>query len=197
MKQYSVKTGTPEHWDKAEVLSDFTYPWQTDTPPKTTFNALHDATHFYFFFEAFDSEIQEKLHRLKTVEPRHSDRVEIFFKKDDAMDPYYCLEMDPLGRAMDFEGRFYRQSNHSWNWPEGHFTFQASVHSEGYSVTGSISLSSLRDLGMLEHTTLQAGLYRCHYVGEEPTWISWVEPNSEKPDFHIPSSFGTLLLNKS
>jgi len=29
-----------------------------------------------------------------------SDRVEIFLKKDDSMDPYYCLELDADGRAL-------------------------------------------------------------------------------------------------
>ena len=48
---------------------------------------------------------------------------------------------------------------------------------------------------------LKAGLYRGEYVtlpnGKIDTkWISWVMPDSEEPDFHIPSSFGILKLGK-
>jgi hypothetical protein len=28
------------------------------------------------------------------------------------------------------------------------------------------------------------------------SWISWLKPTSETPDFHIPSAFGTLVLSE-
>ena len=181
-------------WNQAYLLSDFMYPWRENNPPKTEFRALRDEHKFYFLYKAEDPSIKDKIEKLKRNHIRDCDRVEIFFKRDDDLNPYYCLEIDPLGRVMDFEGRFYRNSNHDWNWPAGHLEINASSDDLGYTVEGSITFQSLRDLSLLQNDTLQAGLYRCHYVNNNPTWIAWVKPDSEKPDFHIPSSFGTLTL---
>ena len=130
-----------------------------------------------------------------------SDRVEIFFKADDKMNPYYALELDALGRVLDTEGKFYRDIDFDWTWPEGHLKVKANTDQEGYTVEGSISFESLRKLGMYkDDKILNAGLYRGEYGTTESSgkvqtkWISWVIPKSEKPDFHIPSSFGVLKL---
>lgn len=44
-----------------------------------------------------------------------------------------------------------------------------------------------------------AGLYRGEYYHKEADkiaikWISWVVGNTDKPNFHVPSSFGVLKL---
>ena len=190
----SIGTGNDPLWQRAVLLSDFTYPWREDSPPKTEFRALWNEERLYFLYNAEDPLIQRKIKRMERNDTRDCDRVEIFFRKDEELNPYYCLEIDPFGRAMDFEGRFYRNSNHNWSWPEGHLELNATIDQAGYTVEGSITLESLRDLGILQNSKIEAGLYRCHYIGEESTWISWVKPDSKKPDFHIPSSFGTLHL---
>ena len=67
-------------------------------------------------------------------------------------------------------------------------------------VEGSITLASLRDLDLLNNDELQAGLFRgeCLKAGDTQSsfsWISWVKPDSDHPDFHIPSSFGVIKLS--
>lgn len=192
--------GTDQAWATAAELTDFSFPWRTDTPPPTTFRALWDDTHFYFLYRASDPEIIVKQEGLGERDVVQSDRVEIFFKSDDRMDPYYSLEMDALGRVLDTEGRFYRNIDLDWKWPEDHLQLKASTDDEGYWVEGSITLESLRQLGMYQDNhILKAGLYRGEYLEQadgssEVRWISWIIPDSESPDFHIPSSFGELLL---
>ena len=187
-------------WDQAIALTDFTYPWRDETPPATTFKALWTDTHFFFLYRAADTEIITKERGLGERDPVDSDRVEIFFKADDKMSPYYALEMDALGRVLDTEGYYHRQIDFDWNWPAGELILQASRDNSGYVVEGSISFSSLEELGMYKgERELQAGLYRGEYLtndkGEITTkWISWVIPDSQTPDFHIPSSFGLLQL---
>ena len=193
--------GDDPAWQKATALSDFTYPWRTDHPPLTTFRALWDEQFFYFLYRAEDPDIITKTTDGGERDVVNSDRVEIFFKSDDNMDPYYSLEMDALGRVLDTEGRYYRNVDFKWNWPEGGLILKASTDEEGYWVEGAISLASLRQLGMLEGNELKAGLYRGEYLqkenGEtEVRWISWIIPDSEKPDFHIPSSFGILVFGE-
>ncbi|HVW62740.1 MAG TPA: sugar-binding protein [Puia sp.] len=86
-----------------------------------------------------------------------------------------------------------------WSWPSGQLTVKASRAGDGYIVEFAISVRSLQDLGLLENNRLQAGLFRAECKGmidgrADLRWISWVRPASDHPDFHIPSAFGTLVL---
>ena len=192
--------GSDTAWSNAKALSDFSYPWRTESAPTTTFKALWDDNYLYFLFRADDSNIWLKKEGLGEKDVVASDRVEIFFKADDEMNPYYSLEMDALGRVLDTEGRYYREIDFGWNWPKGGLLLKASIDETGYWVEGAISFVSLRQLGMYkEDQLLQAGLYRGEYQPQadgkqEVKWISWIKPDSETPDFHIPSSFGLFQL---
>lgn len=192
--------GTDKAWEKVNELTQFKDYWSTDSAPFTSFKALWSETHVYFLFRAMDAGIIFKKTGLEEKDAVESDRVEIFFKADDGMNPYYSLEMDALGRVLDTKGQFYRKIDVDWNWPEGHLIVKASIDERGYWVEGAISLKSLRYLGMYQNDgILKAGLYRGEYTSSvdgstKPRWLSWINPKSERPDFHIPSSFGTLKL---
>lgn len=213
-KSYTVKKIAPNQilldgqgndsiWNEALPLEDFQYPWRAEDPPKTTFKALWDESNLYLLYHADDPDIITKLDDLGERDVVNSDRVEIFFKKDDQMDPYYALELDALGRILDTEGRFYRKVDFDWSWPQDQLVVKASQHDQGYTVEVSISMASLKKLGMWEpgQNYLHAGLYRGEYTRNsagktEVKWISWVQPDSPTPDFHIPSSFGQLKLSQ-
>lgn len=192
--------GSDANWENAIELTDFTYPWRTEDAPNTSFKALYDSENFYFLYRATDAEILTKERGLGERDAVESDRVEIFFKADDKMDPYYSLELDALGRILDTEGKYYRKIDLDWTWPIGHLMVKSSIDADGYWVEGAISFASLRQLGLYkDDNILQAGLYRAEYVTQAdgkiiPKWISWILPASENPDFHIPSSFGTFIL---
>ena len=193
--------GDSPAWESAAVLTDFIYPWREDSPPPTAFRALWDGEYFYFLYRATDPLIITPQGSEPEKDVLGSDRVEIFFKANDKMDPYYTLELDALGRIFDAECRFYRQVDPAWAWPEGQLQLHASQDEKGYTVEGAISIGSLKQLGMLQGNRLLAGLYRGEYLPKadgttETRWISWIRPDSEKPDFHIPSSFGALILQE-
>jgi hypothetical protein len=190
------------NWDQAIVLNEFTYPWPEERAGNITFRALWNDFRFYFRFDVLSSDVKvfsETNHKMEVIE---SDRVEIFFRTDSNLNPYYCLEMDPLGRMLDYRARYYRQFEYNWQWPdEDQIGITASVSEAGYAVEGSISMASLNQLSLLTGHELQAGLYRgeCTGITEKKgrfKWISWVKPESEKPDFHIPSSFGVIKLQE-
>ena len=192
--------GSDPVWEKANSLTDFQYPWREEQAPLTSFKALWDEENLYLLYYANDPDIIAKEKGLGERDVVDSDRVEIFFKKDDEMNPYYALELDALGRILDTEGHYYRKVDFAWNWPENHLIVKASRDENGYWVEASISFASLKQLGMWEEGQrfLNVGLYRGEYVKEGGKtivkWISWIKPDSETPDFHIPSSFGKLLL---
>ncbi|MBX2841913.1 MAG: hypothetical protein KTR26_09075 [Flammeovirgaceae bacterium] len=187
-------------WENAEVLKDFFYPWQKDTPPPMEFRALWNEERFYFQFIVKDQNILVKNLSEDKMEVIYSDRVEIFFKRDDQMKPYYCLEMDPESKTLDYFGNFHRDFDFSWSWPGSkNLIVNGEIQQDGYQVSGSISIASLKNLGLFENGKMQAGLFRgrCLAIKEpesEMEWISWVDPQTKEPDFHVPTSFGILKL---
>ncbi|MEP7323821.1 MAG: sugar-binding protein [Saprospiraceae bacterium] len=189
-------------WNQANVLSDFQYPWNEGTPPTMTFQALHDRDYLYGLYRVVDPKkiLIYQLNNSKR-EILSSDRVEIFFRKNEKMDPYYGLELDAAGRIYDQEAYYHRKFNADWTWPAGELKVKAEVNSTGYTLEFAISKKSLIKLGLLKDNTIEAGLYRGECIELEGNqaefkWISWVKPDSQTPDFHIPSSFGMLILEK-
>ncbi len=210
-KNYSVKkilgeaitvTGKGEspQWKNGTELTDFTYPWETEKPPRTSFKALHNNEWLYLFYQVKDENIQVLVKENAKIEVIYSDRVEIFMRKDSNMVPYYGLELDPNGRVYDYEAELPRKFNDQWTWPAGQLIVRASRTSDGYLVEVAISKESLKQLGLLKGNKIEAGLFRgeCSEAieGSESKikWISWVKPDSQTPNFHIPSAFGLLIL---
>ncbi len=165
-----------------------------------SFRALWDDDRFYFRFDVESILVRTYLAENHKMEVLDSDRVEIFFRRNDRLDPYYCLEIDALGRVLDYRASFYRIFEYEWQWPgNNQLKVESAQIESGYIVEGSITLASLRDLALLDNNELQAGLFRgeCLKVRDPQSgfsWISWVKPDSDQPDFHIPSSFGVINL---
>lgn len=191
-------------WEKANVICDFSYPWEDKEAPTTRFRALWDDNYFYFRYDVEDENVLtyiDKDHKMEVVD---SDRVEIFIRKDEKLNPYYCLEMDARARVLDYTTKFYRDYDYLWEWPKpDNLRVKAFENKTGYIVEGAISLSSLKDLGLFKNNELEIGLFRGHCmelpVGDADAdlrWISWVKPDSDEPDFHIPSSFGIFKFVK-
>ncbi len=186
-------------WHNAIELTDFVYPWETEQPPLTSFKALHNNDWLYCLYKVNDKSINVYVKSDDKSEVVYSDRVEIFFRKDARLSPYYCLELDPHGRVYDYKAEYHRKFNPSWSWPEGQLIVKANKLSDGYTVEIAISKKSLMKLELLIGKTVEAGLFRgdCIEITEDNSkikWISWVRPNSSTPDFHIPSAFGILKL---
>jgi Carbohydrate family 9 binding domain-like len=189
-------------WKQANILSEFQYPWNEGTPPLMTFQALHDGDYLYGLYRVIDQKkilIYQQNNTKREI--LSSDRVEIFFRKDEKMDPYYGLELDPLGRIYDQEAHFHRKFNSEWTWPAGELLVKGEINPTGYTLEFAISKKSLIKLGLLSNNKIESGLYRGECIELDGNkadfkWISWVKPDSQTPDFHIPSSFGILFLEK-
>ena len=112
------------------------------------------------------------------------------------MDSDYCAEIDPKGKVMDYEAHNYRKFDFNWNFKD--LKLATSVGKDSYRVEGSISLKTLRKLGLISpEGEIRMGVYRADYfddAGERVIWSSWIVPDAAEPDFHIPSSLGILKL---
>lgn len=201
MKRYLVRHRSESdlNWSDANLLTDFTFPWENRTAPLTELRALWDESHFHFRFDCIDDDLV--LPDGPTVKDRAlgADRVEIFFAPDLNLKPYYCFEMSPRGDVLAYEANFYREMN--WDWQCD--SLQLNTHIEGnrYHVTGSLPLDTLRALNVLKPGASEffAGLYRAefHHRADGTVhsgWMPWVNPQTERPDFHLPASFGVLEL---
>ena len=192
--------GDDSAWKKANVLTDFSYPWREENAPLTEFRALHTHNHFYFLYRAIDPDIITKKATLAEKGVVDSDRIELFFKANEDDHPYYSLELDAMGRTLDTQAEFGQKVDFDWTWPDNGLVVKSTTDEFGYWVEGSISFASLRQLGIYQGDgILKTGLYRAEYTKgpngkASPKWISWVHPGTETPNFHIPSSFGTLKL---
>lgn len=207
-KTYSIKKidgnlsvtgrGDDPQWRQANALTDFLYPWEKEKAPPTLFKALHNDQWVYFLFDVIDTDVNVRRVSDDKMDVAGSSRVEIFFRQDERLDPYYCLELDPLGRVLDYKGTYHRKFDFQSAWPEGGLIVRTDKNPDGYTVEFAISMESLRQLGLVKNCTLQAGLFRanCSHANGEETfkWMSWMKPEAKTPDFHIPSSFGLLRL---
>lgn len=125
------------------------------------------------------------------------DRVEIFLWPPNSQ-RYFCLEIAPDGAVHDYAARIYRRFDDSWT-PVG-ARFAARRTEDGYAVEGFIPVAALRAMGVRSWesgTQLYVGLYRADFrpeALEDPTWLTWVEPNLPKPDFHVRATFACVTL---
>lgn len=189
--------GEDKAWEQAQVVNNFISPWDETKIDKIEFRALHDETYFFFCFKVFDANVY-----IDTTDNTHhsinnSDRVELFFRSDKNLNPYYCLEIDPSPRIMDFIAKPNKDFDFNWNWPVQDISVKSFKGNNYFTVEGTISLASLKTFNLLKNGRIETGIYRAKYYKQnngsyEPTWITWVDPQTEEPNFHTPTSFGVL-----
>jgi hypothetical protein len=192
--------GDAAAWNSANKLTRFIYPWENTKPPATSFAALHDGQWLYLLYTVKDDSVIVFSNTNEKRETGASDRVEIFFKMNDKMSPYYCIEMDASARVLDYKADYYRQMHYEWQWPKDQLVVKTYRTNEGYIVEAAISITSLKKMGLLKNKQLQAGLFRAERTGTDYNgkailkWISWIDPKTAEPDFHLPGAFGLLKL---
>lgn len=210
MKEYQVKLVSENHinfneslngsfFEKANCLTDFCSAWNEDPILKIEFRALWNLENFFFNFRVFDTDVylDQKDDSFDSI--GNSDRVELFFRTNEFLNPYFCLEMDASGRLMDFKAHPNKDFDFDWKWPKKDLDIKTSKDEISFTVEGRISIQSLRELNLIQDNSIEAGVYRAKFSKNEkqeyePTWISWVNPNTETPNFHIASSFGKFRL---
>jgi hypothetical protein len=193
--------GDDNLWNKATILDNFISPWNTDEKSEIIFKALWDREKLFFNFTVFDTEvhIDKKDDSVESI--GNSDRVELFFRQDDSLNPYYCLEIDTSSRIMDFMAHPKSNFDFNWNWPQNDLVVKSSITTDSFIVEGSISIESMKNFNLIKDNKIETGVFRAKYkktLNEsfEPTWITWVNPNTETPNFHLASSFGSFLLKE-
>ena len=201
MKRYQVhRASDPElNWDAAALLTGFSFAWEPRAAPQTEFRALWDEQRLHFRFDCLDDDLVLGAGGTSKERVLGSDRVEIFIAPDLSLRPYFCLEMEPRGEVLAYRGLFHRQFD--WDWQCAGLELSACIEAARYTVQGSLPLATLRALGVLKPEALEffAGVYRAEFSHKpdgsiHSGWMPWVNPHSERPDFHVPETFGVFEL---
>lgn len=206
MKRYLVRAvgggGVGEvAWSTATCLTDFAFPWETTPAAPTEFRALWSSERLYFRFDCRDDDLVLGQGATEKERVLGSDRVEIFLAPDLGLQPYFCLEMAPSGDSYVYRARTYRQFDDAFAIAGLEVRSEILDERSRYRVEGSVPLAALRELGVLKADAREffAGVYRAEFArkadgGVHFGWMSWVDPQTLKPDFHVPSSFGVFEL---
>ena len=189
-------------WRGSCIVKDFSFPWEDSIAPATEFNAFYDDRYFYFSFKAYDEDVVFYNNDSGEMVIVNEDRCELYFSSDYDLKKYYCVEIDSRGRRLDYSASYHRNFDFSWSFPE--IKTAASLFENGYIVEGAIPWSTFKNLNILPGTLekkIIIGLYRAQVSTgqkseDEYQWISWIDPEVEKPDFHIPDTFGCLELRQ-
>lgn len=185
-----------EVWTKAKKINSLINPWNKAVAPMTTFSMLRDARFVYFYFDAKDDDLVVKADFRDERDVEAEDRVELFFSKDSDMKAYYGFEMDPQGKTLSYRANYYRQFDYNWEPPDG-FKTEAHMYDGGYIVEGMIPVEFLR--GLSETNVILGGIYRGEFSKKDTSiienWMTWVNPKTPIPDFHVPASLGKIILS--
>ncbi len=187
-------------WRQADIETGFEFPWEDRPAPRTAFRALYDRENLFFAFDVEDDDLVLAQPFSGKEDVTREDRVELFLSLDRELSTYYCLEIDPLGRVLDYCAAYHRQLDFSWSFP-GLEAYGCQTPS-GYVVQGRLPWNRLEQLGLPgpdRGDPLIVGIYRaefrhCDDGGWTESWMSWVDPRTPTPDFHVPTSFGRLEL---
>jgi hypothetical protein len=191
-------------WEGVEGLQDFRFPWEGRDGLPTEFRACWDEGGLDFRFWCGEDKLVLGEGVDEAERARGSCRAEIFLAGSAELLPYYGFEMSPAGDLLSFRGRPYRQFEEGWRC-EG-LSWRGWVEGDGYVVEGRLEAALLAGLGLGEESRLRdgvrclMGLFRAAYRREEgrvvPGWMSWVDPETARPDFHVASAFGELVLGE-
>lgn len=141
----------------------------------TAFSMCKDGPDYVFTFSVADATPCFLPQTSSKRDLEREDRVELYFSPTaDLSKPYYCAEIDPLGRVLDYRAAYYRDFDYSWG-----FTTLRTLHARTENLTGlhrPVSDSSI--CSAIKRIPLSPG---CASTPEMPVKPSArVEPRSSK-----------------
>ena len=173
-----------EIWLSVNVHKSFSAPWSDNRQDQTEFQCYLSFSYLYFRFRVPDKTLTLHDPFRRKLDVCDEDRAEIFLSATAGMDTYYCMEIDPKGRVLDYKANYYRQFDYEWSFS----TLQTESYiADGcYIVSGRLSTAELQQLGIPIHG-FYMGVFRADFDGpKDVVWYSLLRVEREQADFHIP-----------
>lgn len=160
---------------------------------RTVFSMGKDDSDYVFSFSVSDETPCSLLHTNSKRDLEREDRVELYLSPTaDLSAPYYCAEIDPLGRVLDYRATYYRDFDYSWG-----FATLRTIHVQtatGYQIDCRISRTELDSLG-ITNANFHIGIFRAD-LDEAGKLVAWgsMTPMNDPPDFHQPCMFSKIKM---
>ncbi|MGD0525992.1 MAG: DUF362 domain-containing protein [Polyangiaceae bacterium] len=178
--------------------------WDTDyagNPSGITTHArfLHSRPGLFALFELEGAALDDTDLTRSTNEPRpklyEEDCVELFFTPDPKRPHHYFeTELGPFAHFFDVEvDRDAHTSNVRWS---SGVTVRATQDRAAHRavIEAELHASEFLPPFVVPGARLPIGLYRME--GKTPRhYLAWSPPRTERPDFHVPEAFGTLIVD--
>lgn len=169
--------------DNIGKVEELHAPWD-GLDDSTVFHCFSDDEDFHFLYHVQDTTITLVDVFREESDVELEDRVEIFFCAEKEMNIYYCAEIDPLGRVLDYSSRYYRKMDYTWDFRT--LELWGTLTPDGYVVGGSVAKSELEGLG-INTDNFYMGIFRADFRNDgSVNWYSLVETDDDFPDFHKP-----------
>lgn len=159
-------------------------PWD-GLDDSTSVKIISGPDDLYFLYEVLDTTVTltEDFSEEADVEPE--DRVEVFFSPGPDMEIYYCAEIDPLGRVLDYSCRYPSKMDYGWDFSTLHVL--SGLCDGGYTVAFKVSKKELESLGVDLSSGFYMGIFRADFRTDgSVNWYSHVPSEDESPNFHQP-----------
>ena len=183
-----------------ETVNWATYPYA----PEVRFRIAYNKDELFLQFIVKEDAVRVTYSNDETSKPYEDSCVEFFWiPADDGI--YYNLEFNAIGTLL-FQGG--AQRGNRYRFPNevttqirrastlGSETFGLKEGVSNWQLTIAIPLSlfSLSKVAPLEGRTVRANFYKCGDKLPVPHFLSWNPVETERPNFHAPHFFGTLLF---
>ncbi len=172
-------------WTKVPVSRTFHAPW-SGLKDDSRFQCYLSKNYFYFKFQVNDPTLTLKRPFRKKLDVAEEDRVEIFMSATADMKVYYCMEMDPDGKALDYKAGYYRKFDYDWSFASLEMETQKAADLKSYTVAGRLSTAEMKRLG-ISPQKFYLGVFRADFdTPKKVVWYSLLRKYRKTADFHLP-----------
>ena len=187
--------GNLDDWKTTPLIIGLVEPWLGSQRDSTRFYACRDAEFLYLLFDV----TEESLYYSIAEEERsvdNSDRIEFFICKDSLMHEYYCMEITPHGKVMDYKAEYYRKFDYEWTFDT--LVLGTDIDDRKYYIEAAIPIKWLKRMGLIsDDSSIIFGVFRADFIEGEKSminWYTWIDPSTRNPEFHVPAALGRLIL---
>ncbi len=195
-------------WETADTLEVTHFPWKdSGHRPRTRVRLIHDATYLGLIFRVDDAYVRAVARDYQDAVCRDS-CVEFFVAPVAGSDTYFNFEVNccrtmllyrnppPEERSAGKERMAVSESD--WRKIKVASTMEAVVDPEvagpvewtlEYHIPFDLFEIYFENVVHSSGTRWRANFYKCGDATSHPHWGSWAPVKSERPNFHVPSSF--------
>ena len=194
--EYKVARVTEIDWNKIEAVELVHQPWLEACDIKAKAQLCHDGENFYVRMEAKEKNIRAQVS--SPYEQVCTDScLEFFFSPRVGDKRYFNFEWNPLANCyVGFGSERKTRARLIFKDPKGMFEPKVFETKDGWGIEYMIPGKFIRDYApdFAFCGKAACNFYKCGDLTEKPHYLAWAPLSSEKPNYHRPQDFGTLIF---